>query len=281
MKHLSPARLPALAFALAPLSFLAPATLPIAHAQEGLPSAREIVDRFAAVTHLGEFLDKTSSMHVKGSFAMEAMGLKGAAEIWSAKPDRRFVSMEMGPFGTVVTGYDGQTAWMTHPMIGARILAGTELLQAKLEAGYDERLKTGAGYESMTTLGREPFEGKECFKVEILARPLEGMEAESTRAVRTSLEYYELASGLLIGTSGRQEGELGSGPFTQVFSDYKDFGGCLMATRTLVRQAGQEIVLTLESVDFDTATAATFALPIEIQKLVEASAAKPADPKPQ
>lgn len=280
MKQLSRARLLVLAFALVPSSSSALAAPRVARAQEALPSAREIVDRFAAVTHLEESLEKTSSMHVKGSFAMEAMGLKGAAEIWSAKPNRRYVSMEMGPFGTVVTGFDGQTAWMTHPMMGARILAGTEFLQAKLEASYDEKLKT-KGYDSLTTLGREAFEGKECYKVEVVARPLEGMDVESTRAVRTSLEYYEIASGLLIGSSGRQEGELGGGPFTQVFSDYRDFSGALMPVKTMVRQSGQEIVLTLERVEFDTATEATFGLPVEIQKLVEAGTAKPATPKAQ
>jgi predicted methyltransferase len=72
---------------------------------------------------------------------------------------------------------------------------------------------------------------------------------------------------------------MGGGPFTTIFSDYRDFGGQTMPARTVVRQAGQEIALTIASVEFDTATDAAFALPVEIQKMV-ASASKPppADP---
>jgi hypothetical protein len=272
-------RLLAFALTLAPLASVAPAAL--ARTQEALPSAREIIDRYAQVTHLAESLAKTSSMHVQGEFAMKAMGLKGEAEIWTGKPDRRFVSMEMGAFGRMVTGFDGHTAWMTHPMMGARILKGTELLPAKLEAAYDAALKPERDYESIQTLGRETFEGKDCYKVEVVARPLAGMDPEKTKAVRTSLEFYEVASGLLIGNSGRQEGEMGGGPFTSVFSDYRDFGGQLMAARTVVRQAGQEIELTFDSVEYDTATEAVFALPVEIQKMVGAEGAKPPVAEPR
>ena len=243
-----------------------------------MPSAREIVDRYAEVTHLADALAKTQSLHVKGSFAMEAMGLKGAAEIWSAKPDRRSVAMEMGAFGKMVTGFDGKTAWMTHPMMGTRILKGPELLQAKLEAAYDSALKPEKDYESMQTLGRESFEGKDCYKVEVVARALEGMDPVQTRPVRTSIEFYEVATGLLIGNNGRQEGEMGGGPFKTIFSDYREFGGQLMAAKTRVRQAGQEILLTIESVEFDTASEAVFALPIEVQKMLDAAAPKPSVP---
>jgi len=286
MRHASPSRpsrLLALAFTLVPLASGATVASP-ARAQDGLPSAREIVDRFAEVTHLCESLAKTSSLHAKGSFAMEAMGLEGAAEIWSAKPDRRFVSIEMGAFGAMVTGYDGRTAWVTHPMMGTRVLKGPELLQVKLEAAYDSALKPGHVYESLQTLGRETFEGKDCYKIEAVARPLEGMDAESTRAVRTTIEYYEVASGLLISSTGRQEGEMGGGPYTSLYSDYRDFGGQLMAAKTRVRQAGQEFTLTIESVEFDMASDARFALPVEVQKLVEAAGARPPAPpapKPQ
>ncbi len=281
-KALAPAPEDALPLAVAKTLPLAPeASAPAL--ENALPAAREIVDRYAEVTHLGEVLVRTSSMHMQGSFAMEAMGLVGAVDVWSAKPDRRFLSMEMGAFGTMVTGYDGKIAWMTHPMMGARILKGTELLQAKLEAAYDTALKASPDYESLQTLGRESFEGKDCYKVEVIAKPLEGMDPEKTRAVRTSIEYYEVASGLLLGNSGRQEGELGGGPFTTNFTDSKDFGGQLLATKTRVRTTGQEIVLTVESVTYDTATETTFALPLEIQKMAAAGNPKPpaADPPKQ
>jgi hypothetical protein len=269
---------PWLALALAVLAApQAPLAAQEAAAAEQLPAAREVLDRFATVAKIREAVEKTSSLHATGKFSMEAMKIEGPTEIWSAKPDLRLVSVEMGAFGKMLTGYDGQVAWMTHPMMGARILEGTELLQLKLEAPYDGALKPDASYESMRTVGRESFEDKDCWKLELVARPLEGMEAEKTRAVRTSFEFYEISTGLLIGTQGRQEGEMGGGPYTSVFSDYREFGGQLMAGKTVVRQSGQEIVLTIESVEYDTASETTFAPPREIQTMLAARAAK----KPQ
>src|SRR5262245_32346029 len=124
-----------------------------AAAVETLPSAREVLDRFADVTKLKDALEKTSSLHMKGKFGMEAMGIEGAAEEWSAKPNRRLVSVQMGAFGTMLSGYDGHVAWMTHPMVGARILKGTELLQQMVESGYDAALKPDSLFESMRTVG--------------------------------------------------------------------------------------------------------------------------------
>lgn len=269
MKSLSHLRRLVLAVALPCLVFVPSADAQDSAAPAALPSAREVLDRHAAATHMPEVVAKTRSMHATGSFSMAAMGLTGKADIWSAKPNLRQVSMEMGGFGTMVTGFDGKTAWMTHPMLGARVLAGTEFLQAMLEAPYDAALKRGELYESMTTRGRETFEGKECYAVELVAKPLEGMDAEATRAARTSVEFYEIASGLQAGTTGRQEGDLGGGPFTSIVSDYKDFGGQLLATKTRIRQGAVEIELSIDTVEYDTATETTFVPPVEIRKMLE------------
>ncbi len=249
-----------------------------------LPSAREVIDRFAEVTKRKALIEKTKSKHEKGKFLMPAFGLEGAMESWSTKPDRHLTVVEMAAMGKVTTGYDGQVAWSMHPMMGPRILKGAELLQNKLEASYDADLKTSPLIESIQTVGREIFEGKDCYKVQVVAKPLEGMDSEKTREVRTSFEFYEVGSGLLAGLKGKQEGEMGGGPYTAVVSDYKDFGGYLLATKTVMKAGGQEFTVTVDSVDFDTATDEIFALPKEVQAKLESEAKKPApqpEPKPQ
>lgn len=283
MKHSLHASLLTLAslLASAPLAAAA-APRPLMLQGEALPAAREVIDRYVTATNLKTGIEKTSSLHIQGTFSMPAMGLTGATDIWSAKPNLRVASIEMGAFGKMLTGYDGKTAWMTHPMMGARILSDTEFLQAKLEAAYDSGLKAAENYESLKTVGRQTFEGKDCYKVEVVAKALAGMDAAKTLPARTSHEYYEVSSGLMLGSEGRTEGEMGGGPFTVLFSDYKDFGGQLLPTKTRHRQSGQEVMLEVGTVEFDTASEATFAPPLEIQKLVEAAAAKPkAAPKPQ
>lgn len=264
----------------------APLAAPLARAQaETLPSAREIVDRFATVTGLSKTAEKTTSMHMKGTFSMPAMNLNGPMESWKAKPNLQLASMSMGSFGTVTTGFDGKHAWMVQPMMGARLLTGTELMQAMLEADYDGGLKSAETYESMRTLGRKTFEGIECYEVELIAKPLAGMDAAATLTARTSKEYYEIASGHLVGSTSVQESQMGTASVTTLVSDYKDFAGQIVATKTRVRASSQEFVITVDSVEYDTATATTFTPPVEIQKLIEAAAAPKAPakeaPKPQ
>jgi hypothetical protein len=172
---------------------------------------------------------------------------------------------------------------MTQPMMGARVLDGAELLQFKLEADFEAVLKNSDAYESTRTLGIETFEEKPCYKVEVVAKPLADMDAAKSREVRTTHEFYDVESGLLLGTKGYQEGEMSSGPYSTVSSDYKDFGGQLMASKSTIKSSGQEFEILIDSVEYDTATDALFALPKEVQDVLASRAVKaaPAPPKPQ
>ncbi len=269
---------PAVAATGAPLRI---ARLQQASGAEELPSARSIIDRYAEVTKRAGTIEKTSSMHQTGKFLMPAFGIEGSLEAWSAKPDKRMAVVDMGPAGKLSQGYDGKVAWMVHSMIGPRILKGPELLQTLLEADYQAELKSSPLIESIQTVGREKFEGKDCYDVQVVAKPLEGMDAEKSKEMRTSHEYYDVESGLLVGIKGRQEGEMGGGPYSAVVSDYKEFGGCLLPTKTVMKHSGQEFTLTTDSVEFDTATDDLFLLPKEIQAKLESEAKKAEAPKPE
>lgn len=254
-----------------------------AAAQDALPSAREVIDRFVEVTKLRPLLEKTKSMHQVGTFEMKSMGLSGKAESWSAKPDLRYETVEMGGFGQTLSGYDGKVGWMSTSLTGALILDGTDLMLSRLEADYSTLLKPESAYESMRTVGHATFEGKDCYELELVARLPAGMDAEKSRAVRTMQEYYEVATGLEIGRKGRHDGQLGKGPFEIVYADYKDFGGALLSARNLVRGQGVEIAMSYDTIEFDTATAANFALPKDVQaKLAPKPPPAPkAESKPQ
>jgi hypothetical protein len=241
-----------------------------------LPSGREVIDRYLATAKLTDALDKTSSMHMKGRFKMAAMDLGGPLEILSAKPNLRVTTIDLGPFGKQVMGYDGKVAWSTHEMTGPRILKGAELLQTQLEADYDGAMKKAEHYESLRTVGRETFEGKDCYKVEVVAKPLPGMDAGATKTTRTSYEFYDVATGLQVGTTGVQHSEMGEVPYTAVVSDYKELSGYMLPAKTTMRLASQEFELMIDSVEFDTVKPESFALPPEIRTLAEADAAKPA-----
>jgi len=259
------------------LTLLAALTANLALAQtpaETVPEARAVIDRFATVTKLAEKLAATSSRCERGS--VKFGGIEGKLESWSAKPDQQKVTLDLGGLGKMVSGCDGQVAWISGDLTGSRMLNGMDGYQARLESAYASALKTGEAYESMKNLGRETFEGKECWKLEFVAKPLEGLDPVKSLAARTSHEFYEVASGLLLGAKATMDGELGSGPSTTIYSDYKDFGGVILpATKTSSAQ-GVKMVYVTASVEFDTAKPADLAPPLEIQKMLEAAAAKKA-----
>ena len=251
-----------------------------APATETLPSAREIVDRYAKATNLPAVVEKTKSTHMKGKMSIPAAGIEGPMEVWSAKPDRQLAVINLGAaIGEVKTGYDGKIGWMIQPMLGPKILKGSELLRMKIDSAYDAGLKNSALYESIETVGRESFGGKDCYKVKVVIKPIEGMDAEKTKETRTSFEFYDPETGLLVGKKGVEASDMGDTPYTAQVSDYKKFGEQLVATKTVQKFSGQELVFTVESVEFDTVTDGIFELPAEI-KTLSGGAAQPAPEKP-
>ncbi len=243
-----------------------------ARAPQTLPSAREIIDRFNEVTHTKAMIETTKSVHVRGRMSIPAFEIEGPLEIWSAKPNLQLMQVDFGKqIGLNRSGHDGSVAWSIHPMSGGpKLREGVDLLQAKLEAAYDSSLKSPDLYESIKTVGRGTFEGKDCYQVEVVLKPLAGMDPVKTRSVRTRVEHYEVESGLLRGASGVQATDQGSAPYTQTASDYKKFGVQLVPTKSRIKVNGQEFAITIESVEFDTVDRKVFALPPEIRKLTAA-----------
>lgn len=248
-------------------------------AAEALPDVRAVLARFVEVTKWKDKLASSSSRHDRGT--VKFSGMSGKAKTWIQKPDRQVFELELQGFGKMLSGYDGNVAWMSGQMTGSRLMTGTDLLQTRLDAGWDAMTKPAELYESMRVLGRKTFEGKECFELEFVAKPLEGMDAGETLPARTTLEYYEISSGLLIGAVGRQEGEIASGPYTRLYLDYRDFSGVLIPAMTKLKQGVIEMELSTESVEFDTVTDEQVLPPLEIRTLAEAESAPAAGGVPK
>jgi hypothetical protein len=248
-----------------------PGTLP-AQADE-LPEARAVIERFAAVTKLKDKLATTRSRHEKGKAQIGASS--GTTESWSLAPNRNLHVLSLPEFGEISNGSDGEIAWLSSPVQGTVLYGGADLLRARIEAAYDAALKPAEHYESIRTVGRKTFEGKQCVQIELVARALPDMDPEKTRAARTVQEYYEVERGLLLGSEGTLDGELAAGPFSIVHSGYEDFGGIVLASRSVVRQGATEVVLTLESVEFDTVTEEQVRPPLEVRELLAPAPVRP------
>jgi hypothetical protein len=158
--------------------------------------------------------------------------------------------------GEVTSGYDGTTAWSVDPMQGPMLLEGKQLEDTRVQADFYGRLHESSNFSSMETTGLVDFEGKQAY---------------SLRLVRTNgdvvEELFDPATGLLVGSVATRDTPMGPVTVTSVVSDYKKFGDQLVPTRVVQKVAGQEIVVTISAVTYDSVEPAMFELPASIKAL--------------
>jgi hypothetical protein len=243
----------------------APAQQPAAGEQQALPAAREIVDRFLEVTNYDAQV-KAGSQHIKGRAEVAQFGIHGPLELWAAD-GKHLLHVELGGVGKAQQGYDGSVGWLIDPMMGPMLMEGAQLLEARIEADVDAPRKDPELYESIRTVARAPFQGQDCFEVEVVVKPLPGMDAEATRKLRTSTEYYDASTGRLAGRKALSSTPMGEVESTTVIQEYKQFGEFWLATKSEQRAPSATIVLTVDSVEFGSVDPAVFALPPAIATL--------------
>ena len=222
------------------------------------PTARQIVDRYVAAVGGREAILATSSTHTTGVFEVPAAGLVGQVDVYAAKPNRMLVKSSFPQLGEVTSGFDGTTAWSIDPMQGPMVLEGKQLEERRSEADYYARLHEPSKYQSMETVGLEEFEGKPAYRVRFVRTTGETID-----------EFFDPETGLLVGSTTTRETPMGAVTVTSVIGDYKRFGGQLVPTRVVQKVNGQEIVVTISAIEYDTVADSVFALPEPIRALTQ------------
>jgi hypothetical protein len=199
-----------------------------------------------------------ASLRAVGTFAMPAQGISGTVERVAARPDRFREKVAMSGVGEMQLGFDGSIGWMVTPMTGPMVLTGKQLEQLRRDAEFDAALHDPKGFTSLETVERVEFEGRPAYKL---------------RALWTNgdedFEFYDVDSGLLVGSIVMRESPLGAMKATNVMSDYRTFGGLQIPTRQVQRVLGTEQVVTITSVEFGGVDPATFAPPASVLALVK------------
>ena len=241
-----------------------------ASAEVALPAARTILDAHLEKSGFGKALATAKSIRKTGTVEVVGMGMKGRIEVLNAKPDLLRTKVELEGFGEMLSGFDGKIAWHIHPMMGAGVLEDLERYQQVRKADFDTLLKKDEDYESIETVERVEFNGQTCWKLELVAKVEEGMDAEKSEAVRTTVEYYDVETGLLAGSETTHESPMGSMTMVATASDYKKMGECLVATQLTQKAPMQQTKIVIESLVFeDEVDAEAFTPPKEILALLE------------
>jgi hypothetical protein len=226
--------------------------------QADLPSAASIIDRHVKAVGGREAILAHTSSHAVGTISMPANGITGPLDLYSAAPDKSLVKINLGGIGDIVEAFDGTYGWSLQPMTGPMLKQGKELAETKFDADFYSDLHNPERYASMKTTEKTTFEGRPCYKVSLVRK--DGGE---------DIEYFDVDTGLRAGRTGTRESPMGVMTATGILSDYKRFGGLLVATTMKETVMGVEQVLKINSVEFDNVPASTFDPPAPIKALIK------------
>lgn len=234
----------------------------IAAADEALPTPDAIIARYVEVTGGKAAYEKRTSEIATGTVDYAAQGLKGTLERYSEAPDKSYTAIEFQGVGKFESGVANGVAWEKSNLLGPRVKSGVEKSQALREAVFNHELNWKKLYDKAETAGVETIDGEECYKV--VFTPADG-KPETT--------YYQKKSGLVVKVGMVTVNQMGDVPVEEVVSDYKNFDGVLMPSKVVQRAAGQEIIMTIDTVKVNQPIPADrFEPPADIKALL----AKPA-----
>jgi len=236
----------------------------LSYGQAPLPEGGALLDKYVEVTGGRAAHEKVKAMIETMTVEIPAAGVKFQATAYHAAPNKSYTVMEIPGAGKMEEGTDGNIAWSLSALQGARIKEGDERAFALLDAAYDSDVRWKDYYKSVETTGTETVEGEPCYKVELTSKG--GLK--QTR-------YFSTKSGFLLKAAMTMKTAMGEIPAETVLSDYRDEGGILAPHRMVTRLMSQEMIMSVDSIKLNPEIdPSRFALPAEIQALVEKSGAK-------
>jgi zinc protease len=223
-----------------------------------LPSAESILDRYVEVTGGREAYESRKSEVAHGKMEIAAAGISGELTSY-ARPGLQYVVIELTGVGKIEQGVKGDIAWENSILQGPRIKTGDELQATLRDATFNAPIHWREMYPTVETVGIEPINGEDAYRV--LQTPVEG------NAVTT---YYSVKTGLALKSSMTMASQMGDIPVEAAMLEYKEFGGVLYPTRLNQNAAGQNITITIDSVEInEDIPDERFDLPEAVQALVK------------
>jgi hypothetical protein len=229
----------------------------MARAADDLPKADTLLDKYIEATGGKAAYQKHHSEVIKGTMEFAAMGLKGGMTTYLAEPDKSYTEMELAGLGKTREGSDGKVFWSLSAMMGPHVKEGAEKVQAMME-GMNFELNWRDIFKEVRTTGVDTVDGKECYKVELT--PAEGSPV---------MQCYDKQSNLMVKMTMTAQTPMGEQVVDSYASDYRKEGEVLMPHKIKQSLAGQEIVISIDTVTFNAEIPADkYALPDEIKALV-------------
>jgi hypothetical protein len=211
-----------------------------AAAQESLPKAEALIEKFIQVTGGKAAYEKLKTETSSGTMEFTGKGIKGSMNTFRAAPDKMYVLLDIEGIGKMEEGVDGQIAWSKNAMQGPRIKDGEEKILSVRGARFNAELSWRELYKKAETQGVETVNGQKCYKV--LMTPTEG--PPMTR-------YYDAGTGYLVKINVAMKTAMGEFTVDTEVSDYRKEGELTVPHKVTQKVAGQEFTITIDSVKYN------------------------------
>ena len=221
-----------------------------------LPTANDIFTKSIQAIGGEAAIRKHTSMVTKGTLSMPTAGMSGKLEVITLAPNKILTLMEILDVGNITQGFDGKVGWRIDPMLGPSLIEGSMLEELKKSSDMYKDLDPSKIWSKAETKGAVNFGGVPCYEIAVTGGPGDGAL------------YYDIQTGLTRGMMLTVESSMGKLPSTTMMSDYKEFDGVKIATRTDIETMNIKEVLVVDSVDYKLIDPAIFNLPPEIKALV-------------
>ncbi len=225
---------------------------------QDLPAAATILDRYVQVTGGRAAYEQHTTEVLTGVIEFPAQGLHGKLTRYAMAPDKEYSLVELEALGKMESGVHSGVPWEKSAVLGPRIKAGEEKEQSIREARFNGPIEWRTIYATVETAGVATINGDECY--EIILSPAKGNPEH---------QFYSRKTGLLVRTTMTASSQMGELQVEANVSQYKTFGGILFPTHLEQKAAGQQIIITVESVGVNEAIPAeTFEPPPDVAAMI-------------
>jgi len=159
-----------------------------------------------------------------------------SVEIFTRAPDKQAVVQHL-PEGDSLTIFDGQTGWLVSPGRPTRIMQGSEIEAAQMDANLQFALRVQELFPELHVEYPEKVGDREAY---VLLCVMEGQPAAKL--------YFDEQSNLLLRVVRYADSPLGLDPTQIDYADYRDVGGVQVPFRVTLSQPGSSSTMQIEQV---------------------------------
>jgi hypothetical protein len=227
-------------------------------ADEKLPTADEVLDRYIEVTGGKAAYEKRKSEIATVGVEIAGQGIKGTMTRYADQSNNSYMAGEFEGVGRMEEGVFNGQAWEVNPMMGPRLKSGEENATAVRDARFNG-----------------PLEWKKLYKGEVVGVEKAGDE-DAYKLVLTPIGdgrpqtmWFSKKTGFLTRMERTIVSPMGEAKMQQTLRDYQPMGSTLAPKKISQNIMGMQIEVTIQDVKEDAEIpAGRFDPPADVKKLM-------------